>query len=138
MYRITIVVALVTGCRESASQGHPIPGDRGPAITVEVLNANGRVGDARIGTRVLRRAGIDVVYYGNASAPDTGLDATRILVRRGSVERGERVRSALGTGRVQVDLDSNRLLDVSVLLGTDFAPPPAPPPPRASSFDFHP
>ncbi|HJS44555.1 MAG TPA: LytR C-terminal domain-containing protein [Gemmatimonadales bacterium] len=134
MNRITIVVALLTSCAESASQSHPIPGDRGPAITVEVLNANGRVGDARIGTRLLRRAGIDVVYYGNASVPDTGLDFTRIIVRRGSVDRGERVRSALGGGRVQIDLDSNRLLDVSVLLGADFAPAP----PRSRSLDFHP
>jgi hypothetical protein len=87
-----------------------------------------------MGTRVLRRAGIDVVYFGNASGPDTGLDSTRILVRRGSAELGERVRSALGSGRVQVDHDSSRLLDVSVLLGADFAAAP----PRSSSFDFHP
>ena len=135
MMRLPTVAALLAiGCGSGSTAERLIPGDRGPAITVEVLNANGRVGNARIGTRLLRRAGIDVVYFGNASVPDTGLDLTRILVRRGSVELGERVRSVLGSGRVQLDLDSSRLLDVSVLLGADFAPPP----PRSRSFDLDP
>ena len=59
------------------------------------------------------------------------LDSTRIIVRRGSAKVGEQVRAALGLGRVEIDLDSSKLLDVSVLLGTDFAPP-------RSSLDFHP
>ena len=134
MRLLTVAAVLTIACGSGSSTESLIPGDRGPAITVEVLNANGRLGNARIGTRLLRRAGIDVVYFGNASVSDTGLDLTRILVRRGSVELGERVRSALGSGRVQVDLDSSRLLDVSVLLGADFAPPP----PRSRSFDLDP
>jgi hypothetical protein len=113
----TVVVA---GCGGDSSQTRPIPGDRGPAITVEVLNANGRGGDARIGTQRLRRAGMDVVYFGNAS--ESGLDSTRIIVRRGAEKVGERVRAALGQGRVEVQLDSAKLLDVSVLLGLDFHP----------------
>jgi LytR cell envelope-related transcriptional attenuator len=111
---------LVSACGGDSAQTHPIPGDRGPAITVEVLNANGRGGDARIGTRLLREAGMDVVYFGNAS--ESGLDSTRIIVRRGAQKVGERVRSALGQGRVEVQLDSAKLLDVSVLLGLDFHP----------------
>jgi hypothetical protein len=123
------IVALLSGCGGESNQARPIPGDKGPAITVEVLNANGRAGDARIGTRLLRRAGIDVVYFGNA--PQAGLDSTRIIVRRGAAKVGERVRSSLGTGRVEVQLDSTRLLDVSVLLGVDFTAAGAP-------LDFHP
>jgi hypothetical protein len=111
---------VVAGCGGDSKQTHPIPGDRGPAITVEVLNANGRAGDARIGTRLLRRAGMDVVYFGNAS--ESGLDSTRIIVRRGAQKVGERVRAVLGRGRVEVQLDSAKLLDVSVLLGLDFHP----------------
>ena len=109
-----------------------MPGDRrgGPAIVVEVLNASGRPGNARIGTRVLRRAGIDVVYFGNAPAAVGILDSTRIIVRRGAASVGERIRQALGAGRVEVQPDSARLLDASVLLGADFAPP--------SRLDFHP
>lgn len=116
---VVFAVALV-GCGGDSTQTRPIPGDRSPAITVEVLNANGRAGDARIGTRLLRRAGMDVVYFGNAS--ESGLDSTRIIVRRGAERVGERVRAALRQGRVEVQLDSSKLLDVSVLLGLDFHP----------------
>jgi hypothetical protein len=50
------------------------------------------------------------------------LDSTRIIVRRGSGDAGERVRAVLQLGQVAVERDSARLLDVSVLLGRDFAP----------------
>ncbi len=115
---LVAVAAVVGGCGGDATKTHPIPGDRTPAITVEVLNASGRAGDARVVTRLLRRAGIDVVYFGNSS--ENGLDSTRIIVRRGAEKVGERVRAALGQGRVEVQLDSTKLLDVSVLLGLDF------------------
>jgi hypothetical protein len=115
-----VFAVVLVGCGGDSTKTHPIPGDRGPAIIVEVLNANGRAGDARIGTRLLRQAGIDVVYFGNAG--ENGLDSTRIIVRRGAEKVGERVRAALGRGRVEVQLDSTKLLDVSVLLGLDFHP----------------
>lgn len=117
--RALIALVIVSGCGGSSPQSHPIPGDKGPAITAEVLNASGRSGDARIGMRMLRREGIDVVYFGNAPG-EAGLDSTRIIVRRGTTKVGERVRAALGQGRVDVDLDSSKLLDVSVFLGADF------------------
>lgn len=126
---ITAALLLLISCRGDGMKARPIPGDRGPAITVEVLNASGRIGDARVGTRLLRRAGIDVVYFGNAG--ENGLDSTRIIVRRGSAKVGERVRAALGQGLVEIQLDSSKLLDVSVLLGADFSPP-------GSRLDFHP
>lgn len=121
----------LAACRGDAAPGRSVPGDRGPAIIVEVLNANGRAGDARNGTRLLRQAGIDVVYFGNAPGENGTLDSTRIIVRRGTARVGERVRAALGSGRVEVQLDSTRLLDASVLLGTDFTR-------AASRLDFHP
>ena len=125
---VTLAV-VVGGCSRDSTKTRPIPGDRSPAITVEVLNASGRLGDARVGTRLLRRAGIDVVYFGNAA--ESGLDSTRIIVRRGAGNVGERVRAALGQGHVEVQLDSSKLLDVSVLLGADFAS-------RTRRLDFHP
>ncbi len=95
-----------------------------------MLNASGKPGLARAGTRVLRRAGIDVLTFGNApeSLGSGALDSTRIVVRRGPAAVGERVRRALGVGRVVVEPDSDRLLDASVFLGGDFAP----------RLDFHP
>ena len=90
---------------------------------MEVLNASGRPGLARVATRVLRHAGIDVLTFGNAPDAGDALDSTRIVVRRGGTDVGERVRAALGAGRVAVELDSARLLDASVLVGRDFAPP---------------
>jgi hypothetical protein len=122
------LVALTTACGGDTAPAHAVPGDRAPAIVVEVLNASGRSGNARVGTRVLRRAGIDVVYFGNAPETLGIIDSTRIIVRRGPRDVGDRVRLALGKGRVEVQLDSARLLDASVLLGADFAP----------RQDFHP
>ena len=124
---VGLLLALA-GCGRDAAPAHVVPGDRGPAIVVEVLNASGRPGNARVGTRVLRRAGIDVVYFGNAPETLGIIDSTRIIVRRGSTRTGERVRQVLGRGRVEIQLDSARLLDASVLLGADFAP----------RQDFHP
>ena len=125
--RWIVPIIVLAGCRGDAAPAHRTPGDRGTAITVEVLNANGRSGDARAGARLLRRSGIDVVYFGNATEAE--LDSTRIIVRRGSAAVGERIRDLLGKGRVEVQLDSARLLDVSVLLGADFTP---------ARLDFHP
>src|SRR6266540_5623893 len=128
----TLILVFALGCRGDAAPAHPVPGDRSPALLVEVLNASGQPGDARVGTRLLRRAGIDVVYFGNAPAAVGILDSTRIIVRRGSDDVGARVRAALGAGRVEVQLDSARLLDASVLLGADFGPSPR------RRLDFHP
>jgi LytR cell envelope-related transcriptional attenuator len=125
--------ALVLGlaaCREERGRAtaFPIPGETGPRITVEVLNASGKPGLAKSGTRVLREAGIDVVTFGNAPAAIGTLDSTRIVIRRGSAGVAERIRRALGVGRVSLQPDSAKLLDASVLLGADFAP----------RLDFHP
>lgn len=125
-------VAVACGGGDGGTRAFPVPGDRGARLQVEVLNASGKPGLARTGTRVLRQAGIDVVFFGNGSplpdAPGVILDSTRIVVRRGDVDAGARVRAALGSGKVVVDRDSTRLLDVSVYLGADFAP----------RLDFHP
>lgn len=108
--------------RAGKDRAFPIPGDDGQRILVEVLNASGRPGLARAGTRVLRQAGIDVVSFGNAPAVGPPLDSTRILIRRGPPSVGERIRKALRVGKVMVQADSTRLLDASVLLGSDFRP----------------
>jgi hypothetical protein len=101
-------------------QGHayaiPAPDRR---ITVEVLNGTRRPGAARVATRILRRQGLDVVFFGNA---EDSADSTRVIVRRGDPGRGRDVRQALGVGRIMVIPDTLRRVDVSVVLGQDFRP----------------
>jgi hypothetical protein len=122
--RLGLIVGLVVlvGCQRGNDRpAFGVPGEDGPHIVVEVLNTTGTTGLARTGTRVLRRAGIDVVAYGNAASPPDGPDSTRIVVRRGDRDAGEQVRRALKVGTVVMQPDSTRLVDVSVLLGPDFA-----------------
>ena len=121
-----MAAALLVACRgdRAGASGLRIPGEQGggPRITVEVLNASGKPGLAKVATRLLRRAGIDVVAFGNAPESVGTLDSTRIAVRRGTGDVGERVRKPLGEGRVSLQPDTTRLLDASVFLGADFAP----------------
>ena len=88
-------------------------------VVVEVLNGTDRSGLARVGARVLRKGGLDVVYLATAPA----VDSTTVLVRRGKLESGQRVRKLLGSGKVRVARDSTRHVDVTVILGPDFREP---------------
>jgi LytR cell envelope-related transcriptional attenuator len=101
---------------EPRAQAYPIPSPE-RRVTVEVLNGTRRAGVARAATRMLRRRGLDVVYFGNA---DAAVDSTRVIVRRGDPGRGRDVRVALGAGRIVVEPDTLRRVDVSVILGADF------------------
>jgi LytR cell envelope-related transcriptional attenuator len=88
-------------------------------VQVEVLNGTRRQGAARTATRMLRRRGLDVVFLGNA---DSLTDSTRVIARRGDPERARYVAAALGAGKVVVETDTFRRVDVSVILGDDFRP----------------
>jgi len=101
---------------EPRERAYPIPSP-GHRVTVEVLNGTRRAGVARAATRMLRRQGLDVVFFGNA---DKMVDSTRVIVRRGDRGRGRDVRLALGAGRIVVERDTLRRVDVSVVLGADF------------------
>ena len=113
-------VALLDRPPRERVRGHayaiPSPARR---VTVEVLNGTRRAGVARAATRMLRRRGLDVVYFGNA---EERADSTRVIVRRGDPGRGRDVREALGAGRIVVEPDTLRRVDVSVILGQDFRP----------------
>jgi hypothetical protein len=95
---------------------YPIPSPE-RRVMVEVLNGTGRAGAARAATRMLRRRGLDVVFYGNAEA---AVDSTRVIVRRGDSSAAYDVRRAIGSGAVVVEPDTFRRVDVSVILGPDF------------------
>ena len=101
---------------EPSERTYPIPSPE-HRVTVEVLNGTRRTGAARAATRMLRRRGLDVVFFGNADEP---VDSTRVIVRRGDPGRGRDVRLALGAGRIVVEPDTFRRVDVSVILGVDF------------------
>lgn len=92
-----------------------VPGNR--RVIIEVLNGSDRRGAARIATRVLRRAGFDVVYFGNAPEP---ADTTLVLVRRGDARPGEWLLDALGTGMLRSEPDTTRRVDLTVILGPDW------------------
>jgi uridine phosphorylase len=68
---------------------------------------------------MLRRRGLDVVFLGNA---DSLAESTRVVVRRGDPERARYVAAALGAGKVVVETDTFRRVDVTVILGEDFRP----------------
>lgn len=116
-----VLVAFLIRSGGATTTGHlyPVPGGDDRPL-VEVLNASGRQGLARVGTRALRRGGLDVVFFGNA---DTTADSTRLIVRRGSRESAEEVKKILGMGKIEVDPDSTRRVDVTVLLGADWKAP---------------
>ncbi len=89
-------------------------------VRVEVLNAGGTEGMARLATDHLRDRGFDVVYFGNA---DTfGQDSTIVLDRSARPRAAAAVGRALGTRWVESQPDANLYLDVTVMLGNDWAP----------------
>jgi hypothetical protein len=91
-------------------------------VVAEVLNGTSRRGLARLVTRLLRQGGVDVVYFGTASAPTT--EETEILVRRGDeTAAGLRVADALGTGKVRVAPAPKRRVDLTIIIGNDYQPP---------------
>ena len=68
---------------------------------------------------MLRSRGLDVVFLGNA---DSLADSTRVIVRRGDPAQAHYVAAVLGAGKVVMETDTFRRVDVSVVLGEDFRP----------------
>jgi hypothetical protein len=94
----------------------PPAGDR---VRVEVLNAGGRAGMARLATGTLRENGFDVVFYGNAVS--AGRDSSAVLDRVGRPEDARAVAARLGIRQVRTEIDPERYVDVSVILGRDWS-----------------
>ncbi|MEX2181041.1 MAG: LytR C-terminal domain-containing protein [Gemmatimonadaceae bacterium] len=90
-------------------------------IRVEVLNATTVRGLARRATFHLRDLGFDVVGSGNSAER---LDSTVVLVRSGRQDWGDLAAAALGGARVEARPDSSRYLDLTILLGANWRPPP--------------
>jgi hypothetical protein len=94
----------------------------GTSIKVEVLNATRTKGLARRATLYLRDRGFDVVGSGNVSEQR----ATTIVYDRSSHPAWARLVARAMNAPVATRPDSSRYLDVTVLIGADWHPPPQP------------
>ncbi|HEV2733804.1 MAG TPA: LytR C-terminal domain-containing protein [Longimicrobiaceae bacterium] len=91
------------------------PGER---VRVEVLNAAGVPGLARVATWTLRERGFDVVYFGNARGFSP--ESTLVIDRVGREEAAREVAAALEVEQVRSRPDSTLLLEVTVVIGRDW------------------
>ncbi|MEJ7760565.1 MAG: LytR C-terminal domain-containing protein [Gemmatimonadaceae bacterium] len=91
-------------------------------IKVEVLNATRTRGLARRATLFLRDRGFDVVAVGTAREQRS---QTLVIDRSNHPAWAQLVGGAFGA-RVESRPDSLRYLDVTVLVGADWRPPPLP------------
>ncbi len=89
-------------------------------VRVEVLNGGQRSGMARAATGELRDDGFDVVNFGNGAPRDSSV----VLARTDRVDVAREVADALGIRTVLAEPDSNLYLDVTVVLGQEWTPPP--------------
>jgi LytR cell envelope-related transcriptional attenuator len=92
-------------------------------VRVEIINATKTRGLARRATRLLRDRGFDVVTY---TTSDRTQDSTVVLDRSNHLEWARLVGEALGATRVEARPDSSRYVDVTVVLGVAWRPPPQP------------
>lgn len=86
-------------------------------ITVNVWNASGKTGLAYRVTRQLRRAGYDVVDWGNYAVQQA---QTRVIDRRGRIGQAREVSVTLGAENYHSEPNPRILVDVEVVLGQNF------------------
>jgi hypothetical protein len=94
----------------------------GTRIKVEVLNGTRTRGLARRATLYLRGRGFDVVGSGTDSEPR----ATTVVYDRSSHPEWARLVARALNAPVVSKPDSSRYLDVTVILGANWRPPPLP------------
>jgi hypothetical protein len=90
-------------------------------VKIEVLNASGERGVARRAMRYLRDRGFDVVSVGNAQRQS---DSSVVYDRSGHPAWASLASRALGGARVESRPDTSRYLDLTLVLGASFRPPP--------------
>jgi hypothetical protein len=95
----------------------------GVRIRVEVLNTSDVRGLARRATLYLREAGFDVVRFANDEARR---DSTLVIDRLSHPAWAELASRALGGARIESRPDSSRFVDLTILLGATWRPPPHP------------
>ncbi|MEA2081191.1 MAG: LCP family protein [Elusimicrobiota bacterium] len=94
---------------------------RGPesleGIQAEVFNASGKRGIAEALSGKLRNYGCDVVLWGNWG---NYKKYTEVIARTGNLSKAVRTANVLGCSRVRTNIDPNRMVDISVVVGDDF------------------
>jgi LytR cell envelope-related transcriptional attenuator len=90
-------------------------------VRVEVLNGTTTRGLARRATFALRADGFDVVLIGTTSQQS---DSTFVFDRSNHPAWAQRVATALGGAHVVARPDSTLYVDVTVVLGRSWRPPP--------------
>ena len=106
---------------DTAPADQPLLSPRAERVTVDVLNAGGVTGMARVATDHLRGAGFDVVSMGNADTFDQ--DSTVVIDRIGNLPKAAAVADALGVRSVTSEPDPNLFVDVTVRLGAEWSAP---------------
>ena len=115
---------LVRSRRQAPSAPSPSAhAPEGVRIKVQVLNATRTRGLAQRVRRHLRDRGFDVVEVG--TAPPSA-DSALVIDRSSHPDWARLVAEALGGARVESRPDSSRYLDVTVVVGAAWRPPPEP------------
>ena len=129
VFLILCVVAWIAwqllSLRSTPGEGYAPDDARAPEgtrIKVEVLNATKTKGLARKATLYLRDRGFDVVGSGNVGEQRT----TTIVYDRSSHPEWARLVARAMNAPVTSRPDSSRYLDVTVLIGANWRPPPLP------------
>ena len=122
---VAIGSAVTTRLRHRAPAIPSAPKDvRAPdsvRVRVQVLNGTKTRGLARRATNLLRDRGFDVVEMGTQSE---GADTTIVYDYTGHPQWAQLVAKIFPPARVETRPDTSRYLDVAVVLGTAWRPPP--------------
>jgi polyisoprenyl-teichoic acid--peptidoglycan teichoic acid transferase len=95
--------------------------DTGDEVRVQILNGNGEPGMAQAVAERLVGKGYRVVLSGNANELD--YEDTRIVIYDSTPEAqaaGERARELLGAGTLQVSVQQQGIVDLTIVVGKDF------------------
>lgn len=129
-FTLAVLALALSACgggegREDEVDLENLPSAGGERVRVEVLNAGGRAGMARLATERLRDRRFDVVYFGNARV---AVEASEVLARTDGLARARQVAEVLGIERERVreEPDSTLYVDVTVRLGPDWGPAETP------------
>lgn len=86
-------------------------------ISAEVFNATKKSGLAERLSKNLREYGCDVVLWDNWGSFKK---YTEVVARTGDLSKAVRVAKTLGCNHVRTEIDSRRMVDVSIVIGNDF------------------